>query len=93
MKGDFMVIVDEIIKTRNLNLFNECYKLNYVLYISEGIKSNVRNCDFVSSVVHSEILNPTAYSDDENELLLYAKNNNFKNYKIEKNPCKNKVEV
>lgn len=88
-----MVVVEEIIKTRNISLFNECYALNYVLYVSEGIKSNVKNYDFVSSIIHSETLNPIAYGDDENELLLYAKNKNFKNYKVEKNPYKNKVEV
>lgn len=83
-----MILVSDIIKTKDAELFNKCKKLFYVLDIVDGPSVKSINRDFSSSVVHSEILTPVAYSNDREKLETYAKNQNLKNYKINLNPCK-----
>lgn len=83
-----MILVEEIIKNKNAKLFDKCRTLDYVLDVVEGPNVRCQNKDFSSSIIHSEILSPIAYSNDKGQLLDYAKNNNLKNYRINNNPCK-----
>lgn len=85
-----MILVNDIIETKNLNLFNQAKELRYGLYKNNGIRIHCINTPFRQTVEHCESQTPIAYSNNKDELYEYADSVKLHNFEVTDSHCYNK---
>lgn len=82
-----MVIVEDIIETKSVDLFNKAMTLKYGLYKLNGVRVSCINSPFRQTIVHHENSTPVAYSDDTEELYMYASKLGLSNFEVTESHC------
>ena len=82
-----MVIVENIIETKCVDLFNKAMTLKYGLYKLSGVKVSCLNSLFRQTIVHYESSVPVAYSNDTAELYTYADKLGLSSFELTESHC------